>query len=291
MHFVKVKGILSSKNGMNLFRGCTHGCIYCDSRSKCYQMNHSFEDIEVKENSIELLEDRLKRKRKKCMIGMGSMTDPYINEELKLNYTRKALETINKYGFGLTLITKSSNIIRDLDLLKEINSKTKCVVQMTLTTYDERLCKIIEPNVSTTKERVETLIKLREAGIPTVVWMTPILPYINDTEENIRGILNYCKEAKVKGILCFGMGLTLREGNREYFYSKLDKYFPYLKDKYIREFGNSYVINSRNNYRLMKIFRDFCENEKIMYDYNKIFSYLNTFEEKEISKQLSIFDL
>lgn len=291
MHFVKVKGILSSKNGMNLFRGCTHGCIYCDSRSKCYQMNHSFEDIEVKENSIELLEDRLKRKRKKCMIGMGSMTDPYINEELKLNYTRQAIEIINKYGFGLTLITKSSNIIRDLDLLKEINSKTKCVVQMTLTTYDERLCRIIEPNVSTTKERVETLIKLREAGIPTVVWMTPILPYINDTEENIRGILNYCKEAKVKGILCFGMGLTLREGNREYFYSKLDKYFPHLKDRYIRELGNFYVVNSRNNYRLMKIFRDFCENEKIMYDYNKIFSYLNTFEEKEISKQLSIFDL
>lgn len=291
MHFVKVKGILSSKNGMNLFRGCTHGCIYCDSRSKCYQMNHSFEDIEVKENSIELLEDRLKRKRKKCMIGMGSMTDPYINEELKLNYTRQAIEIINKYGFGLTLITKSSNIIRDLDLLKEINSKTKCVVQMTLTTYDERLCRIIEPNVSTTKERVETLIKLRKAGIPTVVWMTPILPYINDTEENIRGILNYCKEAKVKGILCFGMGLTLREGNREYFYSKLDKHFTHLKDRYIREFGNSYVVNSRNNYRLMKIFRDFCENEKIMYDYNKIFSYLNTFEEKEISKQLSIFDL
>ena len=291
MHFVKVKGILSSKNGMNLFRGCTYGCIYCDSRSKCYQMNHSFEDIEVKENSIELLEDRLKRKRKKCMIGMGSMTDPYINEELKLNYTRQAIEIINKYGFGLTLITKSSNIIRDLDLLKEINSKIKCVVQMTLTTYDERLCRIIEPNVSTTKERVETLIKLREAGIPTVVWMTPILPYINDTKENVIGILNYCKEAKVKGILCFGMGLTLREGNREYFYSKLDKYFPYLKDRYIREFGNSYVINSKNNYRLMKIFRDFCENEKIMHDYNKIFSYLNTFEEKEISKQLSIFDL
>lgn len=291
MHFVKVKGILSSKNGMNLFRGCTHGCIYCDSRSKCYQMNHSFEDIEVKENSIELLEDRLKRKRKKCMIGMGSMTDPYINEELKLNYTRQAIEIINKYGFGLTLITKSSNIIRDLDLLKEINSKIKCVVQMTLTTYDERLCRIIEPNVSTTKERVETLIKLREAGIPTVVWMTPILPYINDTKENVIGILNYCKEAKVKGILCFGMGLTLREGNREYFYSKLDKYFPYLKDRYIREFGNSYVINSKNNYRLMKIFREFCESEKIICDYNKIFNYLNTFEEKEISKQLSIFDL
>ena len=141
MHFTKVKGILSPKNGMNLYRGCTHGCIYCDSRSTCYQMNHKFEDIEVKENAIELLEDALKRKRKKCMIGMGSMTDPYIPEELKLKHTRKALEVASKYGFGITLITKSNRVLRDLDLLKEINQKTKCVVQMTLTTYDEELCK------------------------------------------------------------------------------------------------------------------------------------------------------
>ena len=134
MHFTKVKGILSSKNGMNLFRGCTHGCIYCDSRSKCYQMNHKFEDKEVKENGISLLEENLKRKRKKCMIGLGSMTDPYIEEELGLNYTRQALEIINKYGFGVTLITKSANVLRDLDLFEEINSKAKCVIQMTLTT-------------------------------------------------------------------------------------------------------------------------------------------------------------
>lgn len=291
MHFTKVKGILSQKNGMNLFRGCTHGCIYCDSRSKCYQINHKFEDVEIKENAIELLEDRLKRKRKKCMIGLGSMTDPYIKEELKVNYTRKALETVNKYGFGMTLITKSSDVIRDLDLLKEINSNTKCVIQMTLTTYNEDLCKKIEPNVSSTKERFETLKILRNAKIPTVVWLCPILPYINDTKENLLGILDYCKEANVKGIICFGIGLTLREGNREYFYSKLDEKFPGLKEQYIREYGNSYEINSKNNYKLMQIFHKFCEENQIMHDNSKIFNYLQTFEEKNSSKQISIFDI
>ena len=289
MHFTKVKGILSPKNGMNLYRGCTHGCIYCDSRSTCYQMNHKFEDIEVKENAIELLEDALKRKRKKCMIGMGSMTDPYIPEELKLKHTRKALEVASKYGFGITLITKSNRVLRDLDLLKEINQKTKCVVQMTLTTYDEELCKKIEPNVSTTKERFEALLTLRDAGIPTVVWLTPLLPYINDTEENLLGILNYCKEAKVYGILCFGIGVTLRDGNREYFYAQLDKKFPNLKEQYIKEYGNSYIINSKNNTKLMKIFYEFCEKNKIEHNPDKIFNYLNEFEDKTEFEQLSFF--
>lgn len=290
MHFAKVKGILSSKNGMNLFRGCTHGCIYCDSRSKCYQMNHRFEDVEIKENGIKLLEEALKRKRKKCMIGMGSMTDPYICEELKLNYTRKALELIKRYGFGATLITKSANIIRDLDIFQDINSKTKCVIQMTLTTYDEKLCKVIEPNVSTTRERFEVLKTLRDAGIPTVVWLIPILPFINDNEENILGILNYCKEAKVYGIICFGMGLTLRDGNREYFYNELDKIFPNLKELYIRKYGNSYVLNSDNNEELMKIFHEFCEKNDIVHENNKIFDYLKRFETKEEVKQLSFFN-
>ena len=289
MHFTKVKGILSPKNGMNLYRGCTHGCIYCDSRSTCYQMNHKFEDIEVKENAIELLEDALKRKRKKCMIGMGSMTDPYIPEELKLKHTRKALEVIRKYGFGITLITKSNRVLRDLDLLKEINQKTKCVVQMTLTTYDEELCKKIEPNVSTTKERFEALLTLRDAGIPTVVWLTPLLPYINDIEENLLGILNYCKEAKVYGIICFGIGVTLRDGNREYFYAQLDKKFPNLKEQYIKEYGNSYIINSKNNTKLMKIFYEFCEKNKIEHNPDKIFGYLNEFEDKTAFEQLSFF--
>ena len=289
MHFTKVKGILSSKNGMNFFRGCTHGCIYCDSRSACYQMSHNFGDVEIKENAISLLEEALKRKRKKCMIGLGSMSDPYIPQELKLNYTRKALELISEYNFGATLITKSANVLRDADLFCDINSKAKCVIQMTLTTYDEKICKMIESNVSTTKERFDALKILQDKKIPTVVWLTPILPFINDTEENIMGILNYCKEANVVGIICFGIGLTLRDGNREYFYEQLDKKFPHLKECYMKEYGNSYVIESKNNNKLMKLFHEFCAHNKIMHNNAAIFNYLKLYEQKESSKQLSLF--
>lgn len=293
MHYVKAKGILSAKNGMNLYRGCSHGCIYCDSRSKCYQMEHVFEDIEVKENAIELLEDALRRKRKKCMLGTGSMTDPYIPLENDLQYVRKALSLADQYGFGFTLITKSNRVLRDLDLLKSINNKTKAVVQMTLTTYDEELCRKIEPFVSTTKERFETLKILHDAGIPTIVWLCPILPFINDTEENLLGILDYCVKAKVKGIICFGMGVTLREGNREYFYKQLDKNFPNMKNKYIQTYGNQYVLDSPNHNKLMRIFHSFCEQNGIWHDNEQIFQYLTTFEEKknESFKQFSMFEL
>ncbi len=290
MHFVKVKGILSAKNGMNLYRGCSHGCIYCDSRSKCYHMEHDFEDIEVKENAIELLEYALIHKRKKCMIGTGAMTDPYIPLELEIGNVRKALSLIESYGYGFTVITKSSRILRDLDLLQKINEKTKCVVQMTLTTYNEDLCKKIEPNVSTTRERFEVLKRLQEAGIPTVVWLTPILPFINDTEDNISGILDMCIEAKVFGIICFGMGLTLREGNREYFYQQLERLFPYLKERYIYTFGNQYIIDSPDNRGLMQFFHQKCEENGIVHNNEQIFNYLYAFEEKDINKQLSIWD-
>ena len=234
MHFVTAKGILSAKNGMNLYRGCSHGCIYCDSRSACYHMDHAFEDIEVKQNAIDLLESALKRKRSKCMLGTGAMTDPYLPLERQLGYTRRALQLALQYGFGFTLQTKSSLVLRDLDLLKAIHERTKCVVQVTLTTCGEALCRKLEPNVSTTEERVEVLKRLHEAGIPTVVWFSPVLPFLNDTEENVRGIVACCKEAGVCGILCFGMGLTLREGNREYFYFQVDRLFPGLEDKHQR---------------------------------------------------------
>ncbi len=291
MHFVKAKGILSSKNGMNLYRGCSHGCIYCDSRSRCYHMEHAFEDIEVKENAINLLEYALKHKRKKCMIGTGSMADPYIPLELEIGNVRKALHLIYKYGFGFTVITKSDRILRDLDLLQKINKKTKCVVQMTLTTLDEDLCRKIEPNVSTTRERFEVLKQLRDAGIPTIVWLTPILPFINDTEDNISGILDMCIEAKVYGVICFGMGLTLREGNREYFYKQLDHLFPQLKEKYMRTYGNQYMIDSPDSSRLMKLFYQKCKNNGIIHNNEQIFQYLHTFEEKDPARQLSFWDL
>lgn len=290
MHFVKVKGILSQHNGMNLYRGCTHGCIYCDSRSKCYQMNHAFEDIEVKENALELLEETLRRKRKPCMIGTGAMTDPYIPLETKLEFTRNALLIIEKYGFGAALQTKSAHVLRDIEILRRINEKTKAVVQMTLTTADDDLCRIIEPNVSITSERVETLKKLHDSGIPTVVWLCPILPFINDTSENIRTILEMCADVGVKGVICFGMGLTLREGNREYFYSKLDEHFPGLKERYIKRYGNSYEVSSPRNAELMKLFHEFCIKNNMLHSNDEIFAYLSRFEEKSTFTQLSFFD-
>lgn len=291
MHYVKAKGILSSKNGMNLYRGCSHGCIYCDSRSRCYHMEHAFEDIEIKENAIELLEYALLHKRKKCMIGTGSMTDPYIPLEMEIGNVRKALHLIYQYGFGFTVISKSDRILRDLDLLQRINEKTKCVVQMTLTTYDEVLCRKIEPHVSTTKERFEVLKQLRDAGIPTVVWLTPILPFINDTEKNVAGILDMCIEANVYGIICYGMGLTLREGNREYFYEQLDRLFPNRKEQYMRFYGNQYIIESPNNNRLMNLLIQTCRQHGIVHDNEQIFQYLQTFEEKVHARQVSLLDV
>lgn len=288
MHKVKAKGILSASNGMNLYRGCTHGCIYCDSRSKCYQMDHDFEDIEVKENAPELLADALSRKRKKCMIGTGSMTDPYLHLEQHLGLTRRCIEIIGQMGFGLSILTKSTGILRDLDLLKQIQQRSKCVVQMTLTTFDEELCKVLEPGVSTTRERVEALKIFRDNGIPTVVWLCPFLPFINDTEENIRGLLDYCVEAKVKGILCYGIGLTLRDGNREYFYQKLDQHFPGLKEKYMAAYRNAYELVSPNHEPLMKLVRDTCRENDILFDMDQIWNYLCEFD--QTSEQLTFDD-
>lgn len=289
MHKVDAKGILSSSNGMNIYRGCQHNCIYCDSRSLCYGMEHDFEDIEVKQNAPILLEKALKSKRKKCMIGTGAMSDPYIPLERELKLTRQCLEIIDRYGFGATVLTKSADVLRDLDLFRSINSKSKAVVQMTLTTYDETMCKIIEPNVSSTKERFEALKIFRDNGIPTVVWLDPFLPFINDTEENIKGLLDYCVKAKVKGIICFDIGLTLRNGNREYFYKQLDRHFPKLKEKYIKTYGNSYEITSRNRDKLMKIINDVCRKNRIMYNVNEVFAYLHKYESKE--EQMSLFDM
>ena len=264
MHFVDAKGILSSGNGMNLYRGCTHGCIYCDSRSRCYQFTHEFEDIEVKRNAPELLESALRSKRKKCMIGTGAMCDPYMHCEEELRLTRRCLEIIDRYEFGLAIQTKSDRILRDLDLLKSINDKAKCVVQMTLTTFDEELCRILEPNVCTTKRRYEVLQTLREAGISTVVWLSPILPFINDTRENVEGILNYCIRAKVRGIICFGMGMTLRAGDREYYYRALDRHFPGMKERYQKRYGYAYEVPSERNRELMKLFYAKCAGHGIM---------------------------
>lgn len=288
MHYIEAKSILSPQNGMNIYRGCVHGCIYCDSRSSCYNFDHPFEDIGVKRNAPQLLDSALRSKRKKCVIGTGSMCDPYMPIEHKTGLMRHCLEVIDKHGFGAAVLTKSASVLRDTDLFCSINEKAKCVVQMTLTTDDDELCRIIEPAVSVTSERFNALMKLKDSGIPTVVWLTPLLPFINDTEKNILGILDKCREADVKGIVCFGMGLTLRDGNREYFYNALDRHFPGLKQKYIAAYGNSYEVSSPNEQRLMSIFHEFCEKFGIIHDNEQCFEFLKELPEKYV--QMSFFD-
>ena len=291
MHFIDAKGILTGSGGyygMNIYRGCTHGCIYCDSRSRCYRFDHPFEDIEVKRNAPELLEKALRSKRRKAMIGTGSMSDPYMHCKEELRLTRRCLEIIRQYGFGAAVQTKSDRILRDIDLLDEINSSAKCVVQMTLTTYDDDLCRILEPNVCTTKRRIEVLEKLREREIPTIVWLTPILPFINDTEENITSILNECARVGVMGVIDFGMGLTLREGDREYYYAALDRHFPGMKERYIRRYGDAYELPSPNAGELKKIFHKICRDNGMLSSPDECFSFMHELPEKNM--QMSIFD-
>jgi DNA repair photolyase len=253
-------------------------------------MDHDFEDVEIKINAPALLEEKLKSKRKKCMIGTGAMSDPYIPIPENLSNIRSCLEIIEKYGFGLSIQTKSDLILKDLDILKKINDKAKCVVELTLTTFDEKLCVVIEPNVATSKKRFEVLKIMRDNGIKTIVWLSPILPYINDTEENIHGILDYCIEAKVYGIICFEMGVTLREGDREYFYKNLDSHFPGLKQKYQNKYGNNYIIMSGRNRELMELFHKKCHENKIVCNKDELFEYLHTFEAKNSGEQLTLFE-
>ncbi len=287
MHYVTAKSILSPQNGLNLYRGCQHGCIYCDARSSCYQMNHPFEDIAVKENGIALLAAALRGKRRPCMVGTGAMSDPYMPLERTLGLTRKLLEVIERQGCGVTVLTKSDLVLRDLELLRRIHSRTKAVVQLTLTTWNDNLCRIVEPGVCPTSRRVEVLKELQRAGIPTVVWLCPILPWLNDTPENIRAILEACGEARVVGVVQFGMGLTLREGNREYYYAALDRHFPGLKARYIRRYGNAYQLPSPREPELLKVFHSTCEQLGLLHDNNEIFRYLHTLEEK--TEQLRLF--
>lgn len=287
MFYKKYKSILSPSNGMNIYRGCTHGCIYCDSRSKVYEINHDFADIEIKEDAPSQLDLELSKKRKPCMVGTGSMTDPYCHVEESIQYTRKCLEVILKHHCGATLITKSDRVLRDLDLLDKINKDSKAVLQITLTTANDELCKKIEPNVSVTSKRVEVLKKCKALGIPTVVWLCPFLPFINDTEDNINRLMDMCIENDVKGVIFFGVGLTLRDGNREYFYEHLDKDFPGLKEKYIKTYGNRYQITSPKNAALSKIFINRCKEHGIMCNPDEVFKYLHEYPEK--FEQLSLF--
>jgi len=287
MHFVEAKTLLSGRNGMNLYRGCAHGCVYCDSRSACYRFTHPFEDIEVKQNAPALLESALRSRRKKVVISTGSMSDPYQPCERELRLTRRCLELIERHGFGASVITKSDLVLRDLELFDRINRNTKSVLQMTLTIADDTLSRVLEPNVCPTTRRYEVLKEFQRQRIPTVVWMTPLLPFLTDTRENVRRILDWCFDAGVKGIVCFNAGVTLREGDREYFYRALDRHFPGLSDQYRKTYGSAYEVNSPDQEALMRLFHTECEKRGVLHDPDACFRYIAAIPERE--EQLSLF--
>ncbi len=295
MKFINAKQILSSYSdgtqwfgcnyNMNIYKGCCHGCIYCDSRSECYQVDN-FDEVRAKANSSIIIENELRSKRQKGIVGTGAMSDPYNPMEVKYKLTREALELINKYHYGIGILTKSDLVLRDLDVLLKIKSHSEAMVNFTITTDDDNLCKIIEPNVTGSSDRFKALKTLSDAGIFCGILLMPILPFINDNIENIINIVKKAKECGVKFVHpCFGV--TLRQNQRDYFFEQLDKHFVGLKDKYIHIYGNQYRCFSPKNDELWKVFKDECIKLGIIYNMNEIISEL---KKTKGMKQLSLFD-
>lgn len=295
MEFEKVKSILSPNPhgekwfgvdyNMNLYRGCSHGCIYCDSRSSCYRV-FEFDRVRGKKDSIEILERELYSKRKKGIVGMGAMSDPYNPREKKYGLTREALKLIDKYGYGVAIASKSSLIKRDIDILSSISKHSPVIIKISITASSDELSKLIEPNVSLTSERFNILKEMDRNNIYTGLLMMPILPFIGDSEENILNIINLTKKNKGKYIYPY-FGVTLRGNQRNWFYNKLDKNFPGIKEKYIENFGDSYSCNSLNQDSLYKIFKNKCEELDISYRMKDIIS---DYKKKYEIEQISFFD-
>ena len=294
MEFIKTKTILSKvKYGntwygvdynMNLYRGCPHGCIYCDSRSNCYHIDN-FDVPRGKENAILILEKEL-QKNKKGIVGIGSMSDTYNPEDLKYEQTRNALKLISKYNYGVSIDTKSDLILRDIDILKKINEKNNVIIKFTITTPHDELSKIIEPNVCVSSKRFEAIKKLSDNGIFTGIMMNPVLPFITDGKEDIKLLVKKAHESKAKFIHTY-MGMTLRENQRDYYYQKLDKYFKGTKEKYIKYYKENYNCPVPNYKQLYKIFTDECDKYGILYKMDDIIkAYQKEIKENE---QLKLF--
>lgn len=253
---------------MNIYRGCSHGCIYCDSRSSCYR-NVNFDTIKVKADALRIIRDDLRRKVKRGVVATGAMSDPYNPVEQKLLLTRNALELLNAFEFGVAIDTKSTLVTRDLDILQDINSHSPVIVKMTITTADDDLGRKIEPHVSVSSERFRALAALAEGGIYCGLLLMPVLPFINDTEDNINRLLEKAADAGAKFVYP-AFGMTLRDGNREYYYEKLDELFPGTKEKYVRAYGNRYQCTSPKAKKLWEFFQNKCEALGIAYDMTTI---------------------
>ncbi|WP_294373686.1 radical SAM protein [uncultured Clostridium sp.] len=276
MEYIDSKTIISSyvegnswfgiNYNMNIYKGCCHGCIYCDSRSECYNIN-DFDTVRAKKNSTDIIRRELKKKRKKGVIGTGAMSDPYNPFEYKYEHTREALKLIDEFGFGIGIATKSPLITRDIDILKRIQQHSPVLIKITVTTYDDELCRLVEPNVSPSSERFEAIRKLSDAGIYTGILLMPVLPFINDTEDNICKIVKKAYECGAKFIFAYGMGMTLRGNQREYYYEKLLNLFPERKlvKEYIDAYGNDYECPSPEYKRLWSIFKSECSEYGLVY--------------------------
>ncbi|MFP4287010.1 MAG: radical SAM protein [Candidatus Izemoplasmataceae bacterium] len=266
---IEAKSIVLPNKTFNLYKGCSHGCIYCDSRSLCYQIDQ-FEQVKVKKDAVTILSKELASKQIKAILKTGGMSDPYVHIEKQLEITKKSLEIIYHYGFGINVLTKSNMILRDLKLYEKINKRHKAIVQMTITTTDDYLAKLIEPNVTLPSDRLKTLKIFSDSGITTGIWMTPLLPYINDTKVNITSIIKAASKANVKFIIVFGFGTTLREGSREYFYQALDEKFPGYRKLYEKTYKNQYICDSPKALELKRHFEETCELYNIIYKHDEI---------------------
>ena len=296
MEFVPAKSIISGYRennnwfgvnyNMNIYRGCCHGCIYCDSRSECYGIEN-FDIVRAKEKSSDIIRRELKSKRKKGVVATGSMSDPYNPFEKKFSLTRSALEIIDSSGFGISIATKSDLITRDIDILKRIKKHSPVLCKITITTSDDKLCKIIEPNVAVTSKRFEAIKKLSGEGIYTGILLMPILPFINDTEENIINIVRLAKENGAKFIYP-AFGVTLRSNQRDYFFDMIDKNFPRLKEKYIKSFGKDYMCSSPNSRKLYNIFAKECNRLGLLY---KMKDIIEGYKREYNNEQLNLFDM
>jgi len=294
MEFIAAKTIISgytennswfgSNYNMNIYKGCCHGCIYCDSRSDCYRVDN-FDRVRAKENALALIERELKSKRKKGVVATGAMSDPYNPFEKEYMLTRGALELINRFGFGAAIATKGDLILRDIDLLKEISKYSPVLVKITVTAADDILCRKIEPNVSVSSDRFKIIKSLSQEGIFAGVLLMPVLPFIEDTEDNISGIIEQAYRNGAKFIYP-AFGVTLRQNQREWYYNKLDELFPSVKEKYIQNYGSSYECRSLNAKELWSLFKYKCDEYGILYKMNDI---IRGYTEAYTNTQLSMF--
>lgn len=241
---------------MNLYRGCSHGCVYCDSRSACYRIE-GFDTVRPKADALALLEAEMRSKRRTGVITMGAMSDPYNPLEERLQLTRGALLLMKRYGFGAAFTTKSALCARDAELLAEVSQRAPVCARLTVTCADDGLCRMLEPRVSVTSERFAALRRLADAGVFAGVWLNPVLPFLTDTEDNLRRIVRMTAENGGRFVVCF-FGMTLRTGNREYYFDALQRLFPGLRDRYTAAYGNAYELAARNADALHAAFTDEC---------------------------------